>query len=152
MAELTNREVIERFIEAMNVADFDRAEQYLAPDFVEDYPQSGERIRGAANRRAVIQNYPGRSEHDFVPGKRGALIGDDQWVLTPTMSLVRLQGSGERFTGTGEINYPNGDRWHLVQLIELRAGKISRMTTYFAPPFEPAPYRASYVERTPAAD
>jgi hypothetical protein len=152
MAGLTNREVVEQFVEAMNVADFLRAEEHLAPDFVEDYPQSGERIRGAANRRAVIENYPGRTEHDFVPGKRGALIGDDQWVLTPTMTLVRLQGSGERFTATGQINYPNGDTWHIVQLIELRGGKITKMTTYFAPPFEPAPYRAPYVERTPPSD
>lgn len=152
MAELTNREVVERFIEAMNVADFARAEQFLAPDFVEDYPQSGERIRGAANRRAVIENYPGRTDHEFVPGKRGALIGDDQWVLTPTMTLVRMQGSGERFTATGQINYPNGETWHLVQLIELRSGKIAKVTTYFAAPFEPAPYRAAYVERTPAPE
>jgi hypothetical protein len=147
MAELTNRQVIEQFIEAMNVFDLDRAEQFLADDFVEHYPQSGERISGRANRRGVIENYPGRGEREFVPGGKGALIGDDQWVLTPTMSMVRLNGSGERFTATGQINYPNGELWHVVQIIEMRGGKIVTMTTYFAPPFEPAPYRAKFVER-----
>ena len=147
MAELTNREVIEQFIEAMNAFDLDRAGQFLADDFVEHYPQSGERIRGRENRRAVVENYPGRGERPFVPGKKGALFGDDQWVLTPTMSMVRLNGSGERFTATGQINYPNGDTWHLVQIIEMRGGKIAAMTTYFAPPFEPAAYRAPFVER-----
>ena len=146
MAELTNRQVIEQFIEAMNAFDLDRAEQFLADDFIEHYPQSGERIRGRANRRGVIENYPGRTDREFVPGQKGALIGDDQWVLTPTMSMVRLNGSGERFTATGQINYPNGDMWHLVQIIELRGGKIATMTTYFAPQFEPAPYRAKFVE------
>ena len=149
MAELTNRDVVERFREAMNASDFDRADQYLADDLVEDYPQSGERIRGRANRRAVVEHYPGRSEHDFVPGKADTLVGDDQWVMTPAMSLLRLSGSGERFTATGQITYPNGETWHIIQLIELRGGKIAKFTTYFAPPFEPAAYRAEFVERMP---
>jgi limonene-1,2-epoxide hydrolase len=152
MAELTNREIVERFVEAMNVGDLDRASQYLANDFLEVYPQSGERIHGPANRRAVIENYPGRADRDFVPGKPGALIGGDQWVLTPTMSLVRLNGSGERFTATGRITYPNGESWFLVQLFEVRNGKIAKITTYFAPPFEPAPYRAKVVELGPVGD
>ncbi len=152
MAELTNRQVVEAFLDAMSANDLDRAEQSLADDMVEDYPQSRERIRGRANRRAVVENYPGRTDHDFAPGKRRALVGDDRWVMTPTMSLVRLDGSGERFTATGEISYPNGQTWHIVQLMELRGGKIAKMTTYFASPFEPAPYRAPFVERMPDAD
>jgi ketosteroid isomerase-like protein len=152
VAELTNREVVEHFIEAMNASDFDGAGQYLADDYIEDYPQSRERIRGRANRRAVIETYPGRAERNFVPGKPGLLVGDDQWVMTPAMSLVRLNGSGERFTATGEVNYPSGERWHIVQLVELRGGKITKITSYFAPPFEPAAYRAKLVERMPAED
>lgn len=152
MAELTNREVVERFVQAMKVEDLDRAEQYLAEDVVEDYPQSGERIRGRANRRAVVENYPGRAESVIHPGEVRTVVGDDHWVMTPTMSLLRLAGSGERFTATGEIVYPNRERWHIVQLIELRGGKIAKLTTYFAAPFEPAPYRAPFVERMPAQD
>ncbi|HEV2011837.1 MAG TPA: nuclear transport factor 2 family protein [Candidatus Limnocylindria bacterium] len=152
MAELTNREVIEQFIEAMSASDLDRAEQYLADDLVEDYPQSGERIRGRANRRAVVENYPGRAERDFAPGTVGTLVGDDRWVMTPSMNLVRLNGSGERFTATGQIRYPNGELWHVIQLIELRGGKIAKMTTYFAAPFEAAAYRAKFVERMPAPE
>jgi hypothetical protein len=121
-------------------------------DVVEDYPQSGERIRGRANRRAVWENYPGWSARDNVPGALGSVTGDDPWVMTPTMNLLRLNGSGERFSATGELNDPSGAKWHLVQLIELRAGKIVRLTTYFAAPFEPAPYRAGFVERMPAPD
>lgn len=152
MAEPTNREIIEQFIEAMNASDLDRAEQYLADDLVEDYPQSGERIRGRANRRAVIENYPGRAERDFAPGKVGTVVGDDRWVMTPSMTLLRLNGSGERFTATGQIRYPNGELWHVIQLIEMHGGKIAKMTTYFAAPFEAAAYRAKFVERMPAPD
>ncbi len=152
MAELTNREVVERFVEAMNANDLDRADQFFADDVVEDYPQSRERIRGRINRRAVVENYPGRAERDFAPGKAGAVVGDDQWVMTPSLSLLRLNGSGERFTATGQINYPNGEMWHVIQLFELHGGKIAKITTYFAAPFEPAPYRAKFVEKMPASE
>jgi ketosteroid isomerase-like protein len=149
VAELTNREVVERFAEAMKVGDLDHAWEYLAEDVVEDYPQSGERIRGRANRRAVVENYPGWADRHSAPGTVGVVVGDDQWVMTPTMSLLRLNGSGERFTATGQIVYPDGSRWHIVQLIELRGGKIAKLITYFAAPFDPAPYRAGFVERIP---
>jgi hypothetical protein len=96
-----------------------------------------------------VENYPGRADRHSAPGTVGVVVGDDQWVMTPTMSLLRLNGSGERFTATGEIVYPDGSRWHIVQLIELRGGKIAKLITYFAAPFDPAPYRAGFVERIP---
>lgn len=152
MVELTNREIVDRFIHAMSRNDIDLADQCLADDMVEDFPQSGERIRGRVNRRAVLENYPGRAEREFGPGKIGTVVGDDQWVMTPAMSLVRISGSGERFTATGQITYPNGETWHIIQLLELRGGKIVRMTTYLAAPFEAAAWRAQWVERMPAPD
>jgi ketosteroid isomerase-like protein len=152
MAELTNREVVERFVQAQANPAGGSGDEYIAEDLIEDYPQSGERIRGRANRRAIFDNYPGRADHDFGPNTVRTVVGDDQWVMTPAMALARINGSGERFTASGLITYPNGERWHLVQLIELRDGKISRLTTYFAAPFDPAPWRAQWVERIPAAD
>ena len=151
MAELTNRQIVDRFMEAGTNNQIDIQEQCLAEDFVEDYPQSGERIRGRANRRALIENYPGRAEREWS-GKAGRIVGDDQWVMTPAMSLIRINGSGERFTATALINYPNGETWHIIQLIELRGGKIAKIATYFAEPFEAPAWRAKWVERMPASD
>lgn len=149
MAGLTNREIVELFIAALSAPDVGIVDQYLAEDLIEDYPQSGERIRGRANRKAVFDNYPGRAEHSFGQGKVRAVIGDDQWVMTPSMSLLRINGSGERFTSTGLITYPNGETWHVIQLIELREGKIVKLTTYFAAPFDAPGWRAKLVERMP---
>ena len=149
MADLTNREIVQRFVDAQATPQTSAGDEYIADDLIEDYPQSGERIRGRANRRAIFDNYPGRAEHDFGPNRVRTVVGDDQWVMTPAMSLVRVSGSGERFTATGLITYPNGEAWHLVQLIELRGGKIARLTTYFAAPFEAPAWRAKWVERTP---
>ena len=110
MAELTNREVVEGFMNAMAVPDAGQADQYLADDFIEDFPQSGERIRGRANRRAVIENYPRPEASDFGPSSVAAVIGDDQWVMTPTMSLVRINGSGERLCRDGADHVPERRR------------------------------------------
>jgi ketosteroid isomerase-like protein len=152
MAALTNREIVERFVQAQATNTAGLGDEYVAEDLVEDYPQSGERIRGRANRRAIFENYPGRADHDFGPGEARTVVGDDQWVMTPAMTLARINGSGERFTASGLITYPNGDQWHLVQMIELRGGKISRLTTYFAAPFEAPSWRAQWVERISPAN
>jgi hypothetical protein len=44
----------------------------------------------------------------------------------------------------GRIRYPNGEEWHLVQLVELRDGLIWRLTSYFAAPFEAPEWRATF--------
>ena len=153
MAELTNREIVERFAHAQADPAGGAGDEYIAEDLVEDYPQSGERIRGRANRRAIFENYPGRGAgSDFGPNQVRNVVGDDQWVMTPAMTLARVNGSGERYTASGLITYPNGEHWHLIQLIELRDGKVARLTTYFAAPFEAPAWRAKYVERMPAQD
>lgn len=149
MAELTNREIVERFVASQTTPDPGVGDEYVAEDVIEDYPQSGERIRGRANRKAIFDNYPGRAEHDFGAHKMGAIVGEDQWVMTPTLSLLRINGSGERYTSAYLITYPNGESWHLVQLIEVRGGKIARLTSYFAAPFEAPAWRSKWTERTP---
>ena len=149
MAELTNREVVERFAHAQANPAGGAGDDYVAEDLVEDYPQSGERIRGRANRRAIFDNYPSRADQDFGPNQVRAVVGDDQWVMTPAMTLARVNGSGERYTVSGLLTYPNGEQWHLIQLIELRGGKIARLITYFAAPFEAPAWRAKWVERIP---
>jgi hypothetical protein len=122
----------------------------LDPDYVGRYPQSGEVIRGIENRLAIGEHFPGQEE-----GKLSARVSeirgrDDEFVPTagfPVWSIVHLTGSGDEFTLTGTITYPNGDTWHGVMLLTTRAGKIWRETDYFAPPFEAAAWREPFVER-----
>ena len=60
-------------------------------------------------------------------------------------------GAGDRFAVAGQITYPNGETWHAVSLIELRDGKISKITDYFGAPFEAPAWRAPYVEKAATA-
>jgi len=51
MSEKSNREVIERYIQAIAEQDFDTQDQLRHTDYVSEWPQSGERVRGARGDR-----------------------------------------------------------------------------------------------------
>jgi ketosteroid isomerase-like protein len=133
-----NRKIVEQFIQAMAANDVEAQERLLSDDFVEEYPQSGERIRGKDNRRAIIENYPGGTPRETSESG-------------PSPKPPVITGAGDQFTATGQIKYPNGETWHIVSLVELRDGKIAKITDYFGAPFEAPAWRVPYVEKEAAA-
>jgi ketosteroid isomerase-like protein len=46
VSEQQNRDALERYIEAIGRQDADVMAELVHEDYVEEYPQSGERIRG----------------------------------------------------------------------------------------------------------
>lgn len=144
------REVFTRFVEAMNALDFDALEQLIHPDYVNDYPQSGERFRGFAAFRAQLEGYPGGGlEAGSADVQNSKLVGDDErWVITPGYTVLPLAGP-DRFTTVTRTRYPDGSRWWVVAIIEMRDGLIYRGETYFAPEFEPPEWRRGMVEIVP---
>jgi hypothetical protein len=52
-------QVIERWIEILHNSEFDKMEEVLHPDYVEDMPQSLERVHGIENMRQALIHYPG---------------------------------------------------------------------------------------------
>jgi len=148
---LGNRQLVERYAKANATDDFDGQDACLHDDYVLVYPQSGEQIRGAANRRAIVEHYPGK-ETSVTRPTIGRVIGtEDQFVTAPSWpgySIIHLAGSGDEFQVTGTIHYPNGEEWQWISLMTLRSGKIWRETQYFAPPFDPPSWRSPYVEST----
>ena len=68
-------------------------------------------------------------------------------MLTPMFTQLRIEGSGDTYTYVGWVEYPNGETWQMIAIIELRAGKIARMTSWYPAPFEAPAWRAPYVER-----
>ncbi|HVR89461.1 MAG TPA: nuclear transport factor 2 family protein [Candidatus Limnocylindria bacterium] len=140
-------DVLDRWIEALNTNDFAALDDLLTEDCVMDYPQSGEIVRGRKNFRAILENYPNRLERDSVDPTSAQLIGADQWAITPSFALVRIAGTGDSRTMILKSRYPDGSVWWLIHFTEFSAGKISKSTVYFAPVFEPPPWRAAWVER-----
>jgi ketosteroid isomerase-like protein len=102
--------------------------ELAADDFVQEWPQSGERIRGRDNAKAINDNYP------------------EMTGSTPRLSLGRVSGEGAHWVVEGTIDYGDGTPVNYVGITELRDGKIARVTEYFANPFEAPAWRSRWVE------
>jgi hypothetical protein len=99
-------------------------------DMVQEWPQSGERIRGLRNIVAVNENYEAAT---------GA---------APKLTLRRIVPPGDAWIAEGTIDYGDGTPISLVSILEVGPdGKISRETDYFANPFEAPEWRRQWVER-----
>jgi ketosteroid isomerase-like protein len=145
MAETSSREIVDRFIKALQAKDLDAQLELLADDFVDEMPQSGERTRGKANYRAIFEQFPGGvGTTDTASRVVGA---EDRWVLTPSFNVLRIEGSGNVFTYVGTVTYADGSTWQVISIAELRDGKLAKTTTWYAAPFEAPDWRAPYVER-----
>src|ERR1019366_5470895 len=59
MAEPSGRAIVERYARALQDKDFDALALLLADDYVDELPQSGERVRGRANALAYLRSYAG---------------------------------------------------------------------------------------------
>ena len=141
------RSVFEAYLRATNSRDVAALERLVHPEFVDSYPQSGERTRGPANLRAIIEHYP---EGGYTAGGTQRVVGaEDRWLMSPAFTLVRIEGTGDTFTGVSRGRYPDGSEWHIVTIGEMRDGVVWRAETFFAPKFEPPPWRAEWVEIEP---
>ena len=137
------RAVFDAFLEALNRADTAALERLVHPDFTDVYPQSGERIRGYDNLRAIIDNYPG----GYVAGGIDRVVGSEyRWVVTPSFTVQRIEGAGDTFTGVQKGRYPDGSDWHIVTIAEIRDGRVWRVQSFFAQAFEPPAWRSAWVE------
>jgi hypothetical protein len=125
MSEQENRDTLERYFQAFGRHDLDTIDSLLHDDYVEEYPQSGERIRGKQNARTVAENYPGG---------------------LPNTIDYSIKVSGD--LGIGEMLFEyDGNRVYICDILELHDGKIKSTRAYFGEPFEAAEWRAQWVER-----
>ena len=145
MAERSNEEVVHAYLDALSARDpdSDLIAQFRDPDWFLEYPQSGERIRGHANETAISKHYPG----GLPEIDKGRVVGsEDRWIVTPSLTVARIVGSGEAWWSEGIMHYPDGSTWHVASIYLLRNGRVFRETTYWAPPFDPPAWRAQWVE------
>ncbi len=147
------RAIFEAYLRAMNSGDTDTLRELVHPDFTETYPQSGELIRGFENLRAEIVGHPG----GFQGKGTARIVGSaDRWAVTPSNTVLRIEGAGDTFTGVSMVHYSDETDWYAVMIGEIRDGLVWRVQTYWGPMFEAPAYRSSIVEmiqpaeRTPA--
>lgn len=144
-SDATNRAVVERYFKAYP-SDWETMARLRHADFVEDWPQSGERIEGHENYRAIHENYPGGTPGLAIDRVVGT---EDRLVMTPLFTPVRIVGMGDTFIVEARAGYAGGASNFVVTVVELKDGKVHRQRTYFAAPFEPPDWRSGWVTRIP---
>lgn len=136
-----------RLTRALNERNYDEYEALLTEDYIGEYPQSGEVIRGPKNARAIVERYPGGLPADNVDTMSVRIAATDaRWVRTPTFTVVRAEGTGNVGVSALKARYPDGSVWWVVNFYELREGRLARSTTFFAPIFEAPEWRRPFVD------
>jgi ketosteroid isomerase-like protein len=148
MPERSGQQFAEAWVAMLNGSDFDRLAEFVQPDCVHEYPQSGERFRGIENIRGVLENYPGGFQRGARDESTLRVSGDDKpWVMAPNFTLIRTTGGSGAYTSAVKALYPDGSEWFVITLFELRDGRMARATLYFGQVFEAPEWRRPYAER-----
>jgi hypothetical protein len=145
MGQATTDDVVRRYAEAIARGDLDAQESLRHPGWTADWPQSGERVTSSADFRSIQAAYPGGAPRSEI--KR--LLGpEDQWVVTPSNTAVRVAGCGDFWWSEWMSTYPDGVDYLTVALIEMRDGLIHREIVYWSTPFEAPDWRSAWVTRS----
>jgi SnoaL-like domain len=125
VSEQENRDTLERYRHAFfERQEIDAIADLMHDEYIEEYPQSGERIRGKDNVRQVYENYPS------LP----TLI-DYSYRLSGDLAVIEIA-----------FEY-DGNPTHVCSIVDFEDGKIKKSRAYFAAAFEPPEWRAQWVER-----
>src|SRR5215831_20036148 len=100
-------DLVQEFWELMATNDFRSVGSLLADDFVLDWPQSGERIRGRNNYAAMNEEYATTTGHWTFTVNR--LVGDDQEAVSDVTVSDGVQNA------------------RAISFFEVREGKIVKM-------------------------
>jgi limonene-1,2-epoxide hydrolase len=127
VSESSNRQIVEQFWQRLSVFDFAAAGDLLHDEYVCEWPQSCERIRGRANFVALNAAYPGRW---VIVIQRIVACGDQ--VVTEVMLTNQLA--------------PGEAPAVAVSFFELHDGKIRYECDYWPEPYAAPADRARWVE------
>ena len=120
-----NEKVIERLIKCINEKKVEVMDELFHDDAVMDWPQSGERIVGAANRRAIYGAFP----------------------ALPTITPRRMVSEGDLVVAEASLDYGGPSPYKAVFIFEFRDGKIAKETAYWSEPFRAPDWRSQWVEK-----
>ena len=118
-----NEAVIERLVACINDRHIEVMDELFHDDATMDWPQSRERVSGAANRRAIYGAFP----------------------QLPTITPRRILSAGDLVTLEATLDY-DGPKYETVFIFEFDDGRIRKETAYWSEPFEAPDWRAEWVE------
>lgn len=119
-----NENVVNRLIGCINDRQIQIMDELFHDDAVMHWPQSGEIVRGAENRKGIYRAFP----------------------QLPTITPRRMLSAGDLVIAEASLDY-GGPKYETVFIFEFRAGKITKETAYWSEAFEAPPWRAQWVEK-----
>jgi ketosteroid isomerase-like protein len=125
MPSPTSVEVVYEYWRLMGTNDFNSVTAILAPDFVLEWPQSRERIRGADRFVRMNQEYPAHGPWQFTINR---LVGDESEAVSDVTVTDGAQVA------------------RAVSFFTVAGGKVTRLVEYWPEPFEAPANRAHLVE------
>jgi len=131
MSSVQSKQIVERFWLTMQTNDFKAAAELLHDDYLLEWPQSGERIRGRAHFAAFNENYPAHGRWEFTLHR---LVAEENEVVSD-VDVTDGVVSGRAITFS-----------------TIRDGKIDHQVEFWPDPFDPPAWRAQWVETDPARD
>ena len=123
---MNSKQILEHFWETMKTNDFYAVANLLHDDYVLDWPQSGERIRGRENFAAINTYFPAEGEWQFTVNK---ILAQGDEVVT-------------------DVTVTDGSRTdRVITFSTVKNGKIWKQVEFWPEPFEAPEWRARWVEK-----
>lgn len=125
MADFSSASVVREFWRLMGSNDFHAVSAVLAPEFVLEWPQSKERIRGAERFARMNQEYPAHGSWAFTLNR--LVAGNDEVV--------------------SDVSISDGVQTaRAISFFTVVAGKITRLVEFWPEPYAAPANRAHLVE------
>jgi ketosteroid isomerase-like protein len=122
---MDTKQVLENFWAIMESNDFYAVAQLLHDDYILEWPQSGERIRGHDNFAAINTAYPAEGKWHFTLNR---IVAEGDLVVT-------------------DVTVTDGKRIdRAITFSTIRDGKIWKQVEFWPEPFESPSWRKQWVE------
>lgn len=123
---MNEKQVVVAFWSAMETNDFYAAARLLHEQYVLEWPQSGERVRGGDNFAALNTAYPAAGNWHFTINR---IVAEGNQVVT-------------------EVTVTDGTRTdRAITFSTVREGKIWKQVEFWPEPFDAPGWRAQWVEK-----
>jgi ketosteroid isomerase-like protein len=123
----SSKRVVEQFWKAMQSNDFSAVGELLHEEYLLEWPQSGERVRGRENFVAINENYPAHGRWEFT--------------------VHRILAEGDEVVS--DVDVTDGViRGRVITFSRIQDGKILHQTEFWPDPFKAADWRSEWVEKT----
>ena len=118
-----NENIVKRLIDCINDRHIEVMDELFHDDAVMHWPQSGEVVRGAENRRGIYNAFP----------------------QLPTITPRRLLSGGNLVVAEALLDY-GGPAYETVFIFEFRDRRIAKETAYWSEAFPAPEWRSQWVE------